>query len=93
MMTHEAHEGRPPADRPWPHQLLPIAGITAVVVAVLAHLAGGAALVHLGLGGGLAYFGVDVASLGGSPLAIGLAAVIVIKLLVVFGARRWLRHR
>ena len=92
-MTHEAHEGRSPAGHPRPHRLLPIAGITVAVVAVLAHLAGGAALAHFGLGAVLAYLGVDVANLGGGALVVGLAAVVGIKLLVVIGARRWLRHR
>ena len=88
MTVHEAHEARPPAGRPRPHRLLPIAGITVAVVAVLAHLAGGAALLHVGLGGTLASLG-----LGGSAMVVGLAAVIALKLLVVFGARRWVRRR
>ena len=92
-MTHETHEGRSPAGRPGRHRLLPIAGGIVAVVAVLAHLAGGAALAHFGLGAVLAYLGVDVANLGGGALVVGLAAVVGIKLLVVIGARRWLRHR
>ena len=88
MTTHEAHEARSPTGRPRPHRLLPIAGITLAVVAVLAHLAGGAALLHVGLGGALASLGF-----GGGALVVGLAAVIALKLLAVFGARRWLRRR
>ncbi len=81
MMPHEAPEGRLPAGRPGSHHLLPITGITVAVVAVLAHLAGGAALAHLGLGASLV-------NLGGSALVVGLAALITLKLLVVFAARK-----
>ena len=86
-MTHEAHEGRPPLGRPRPHRLLCVAGFAVAAVAVLAHLAGGgAALLHLGPG-------AAVADLGGGTLAIGVAALVAVKLLVIFGARRWFRHR
>ncbi len=88
MMPHEAPEGRSSAGHPKSHRLLPIAGISVIVVAVLGHLAGGAALMHLGLGVVLAYFGVNVASLGGGALVLGLAAVITIKLLLLFAAGR-----
>ena len=91
-MTHEAPGSRRSAGHPGPHRLLPITGIAVASIAVLAHL-GGAALMHLGLGAGLAYIGADVANLGGRALLVGLAAVIALKLLVVFGARRWLRQR
>ena len=93
MMTRETHEDRTPTSGSRLHQLLPVAGVTVIVVAVLAHLAGGAALAHFGLGAVLAYFGADAANLSGGALLVGLAAIIFIKLLVVFGARRWLRHR
>ena len=86
MVSHEVHEGRSPADRPGLHRLLPIAGITAIVVAVLAHLGGGAMLAHFGLSAALG-------NLGGAALVVGILAVITIKVLLVFGARRWLRHR
>lgn len=91
MPTIETYEDRP-ADRSGSHRLLPIAGITAVMVAILAHLGGGAMLIHLGLGAGLAALGVNVGGLGGGALVIGLAVVISVKLLLVFGARRWFRH-
>jgi hypothetical protein len=97
MMTQEAQEGRSPAGRPGPlrrlprplRRLLPIAGSTVAVVAVLAHFGGGAVLVpaHLGLGAAL------LAKFGGGALVVVLAAFVTIKLLLVFGARRWLRHR
>ena len=76
-MNHEAHEGRSPAGRPVRHRLLPIAGGIVAVAAVLAHLGLGAAV---------------VANLGGGALMVGLAAVAV-KVLLVLGAGRWLRHR
>lgn len=92
-MTHEAQAGRSPAGRPGRQRLLPIAGITVAVVAVLAHLGGGAVLAYLGLGGSLA-------NLGASALVVGLAAAVGVKLLLVFGvfggafgARRWVRYR
>ncbi len=84
-MTHEV---RSPTGRPASHRLLPIAVIAMGVVAVLAHLAGGAVLVHSGLGAILAQIG-----LAGDALMVGLAALVTIKLLLVFGARRWIRHR
>jgi hypothetical protein len=91
MVTNDAHDDRAPERHPEGRRLLPIAGIIAAVVAVVGHFGLGAAAMHLGLGAGLAYFGVNVANLGGGVLAIGLVAVILIKLLVVLGARRWLR--
>jgi hypothetical protein len=90
IMTQEAHEGRSPAGRPGPlRRLLPIAGSTVAVVAVLAHFGGGSVLVpaHLGLGAAL------LAKFGGGALVVVLAAFVTIKLLLVFGARGWLRHR
>ncbi len=88
-MPHEGHEDRPSSRRSGDYRLLPIAGTGAALVAVLVHLAGGAAVVHLGLAAVLAYFGVHVGSLGGAALLVVVAAVIGIKLLLVFGARRW----
>ena len=93
MMPREAHEGRLSAGRSRFHRLLPIAGLTAAVGAVLAHLGGGAVLMHIGLPAVLAYLGADVANLGGAALVVGLAVAIIIKLLLVFGARRWWQHR
>jgi hypothetical protein len=86
MMTHEAHEGRSAAGRTGLHRLLPVAGITAAVVALLVHLGGGAMLVHLGPG-------ADLTNLGGGALVLVIMAVVTVKLLVVFGARHWLRRR
>ena len=89
MGSHEAHEGPSPAGHQRRHRWLPIAGGGVAVAAILAHMGGGAVLMHLGLGGVLA-------NLGAGGLALGLAAVVAIKLLVVFGvfgARRWLRGR
>lgn len=93
MKTHdETYEAHPP-ERSGAHRLLPIAGITAGIVAILAHLGGGAMLIHLGLGAGLAALGINVGRLGGGGLVVGLVVVISLKLLMVFGARRWFRHR
>jgi hypothetical protein len=75
-----------PKDGSWLRRLLPIAGISVVVVVVLAHLASGAALMHLGLTG-------DLANLGLGVLVIGLAVFVTVKLLVVFGVQRWWRHQ
>ena len=91
MPTIETYEDRPP-DRSRSHRLLPMAGIIAAMVAILAHLGGGAMLIHLGLGTGLAALGVNVGGLGGDTLVVGLVVVISVKLLLVFGARRWFRH-
>ncbi|MGH2614784.1 MAG: class I SAM-dependent methyltransferase [Thermomicrobiales bacterium] len=101
MTPHEANEGRSVGHGSGIHRLLPIAGITAAIVAVLAHFGGGAALMHLGGGAVLAYLGVDVARLGGGALVVGLAAVITVKLLLVFvfartgvvGGTRMLAHK
>ena len=86
MMTHEAHDDRSLAGHSGHHRLLPIAGITVAVVAVLAHLGGGAAVAHFGLAA------IPV-NLGGSALVAGLAVLVIMKLLVVFAARRWVRRR
>lgn len=84
MMTHEADTGRSPAARPGLHRLIPMAGITAVIVVGVAHLGGGAVLMHAGLSGALGSLG-----LGGGALVVGLAAIVGVKLLVALGARRW----
>lgn len=75
-MSHQAHEGLPPASHPSLHRLLPIAGIAVAVVAVLAHV--------LGLGAVLGRLG------GGSIVVV--VAVLAVKLLLVLGAGRRLRH-
>jgi hypothetical protein len=93
-MTHEAHHDPSPAVHPGDHRLLPIAGVTAAVVALLAHFGGGALVMHVGLPAVLAYFGLGAAlpALGGGALIIVIAAVVAMNLLV-YGARRWWRHR
>jgi choline-glycine betaine transporter len=87
MVQHEGHERRSVADRPQVQHLVPAAGITAVFVAVLLHLGGGAVLVHAGLSGVLASVG-----LGSGALAVLIVAIIAVKLVVVLGLRRRLRH-
>jgi len=88
MVPHEGYEGRSIADHPKVRHLVPAAGITAVIVAVILHLGGGAVLVHAGLSGVLASLG-----LGGGALVVVIVAIVAVKLVVVFGLRRWLRHR
>lgn len=85
-MTHEAEEERLGAGHSGPRRLLPLAGAAVVAVVVLAHLLGGAALVHAGLV-------APLAALGPWALVLGLAALVAVKLAVVFTARRWARHR
>lgn len=80
------HEERSGTRHPGPRQLVSFAGIAVVAVAVLVHLLGGAALIHAGLV-------APLAALGPGALVLGLAAVIGVKLTLLFGARRWLRHR
>ena len=89
MTKHDAFEartGHSPAGRPAGRWLLPVAGGGVGVAALLVHLGIGGALMHVGLPAALAYFGLGAApgNLGGA-LAIGMAAVIAMKLLVVFG--------
>lgn len=93
MMRHEIPKKHSPVGRDEPRRLLPTVGILAAVVAVLVHLGGGALLVGAGPGAAITTFGEDVANLGGLALALGVAAVVALKLLVGFGVRRWLRHR
>lgn len=95
MMTHEAHEVRSPEDRPRLRRLLPIAGGGVALAAVLAHLGGGALLMHVGLPAVAAYLGLGAgpANLGGGALVIGIVAVVAMNLLLVLGTRRWSRHQ
>jgi hypothetical protein len=95
MMTHEADEGRSPAARSRRHRLLPIAGGGLAVAAVLAHLGGGALVMHVGLPAVLVYLGLGatLGSLSGGALLIGIVMIAVTMLLVIFGARHWVRHR
>lgn len=95
LMMQEAQEDRSPAGRPGSHRLLPIAGSGVAVAAVLAHFGGGAVLMHVGLPAVLVYLGggAVLAYLGGGALVVGIVAVVVMMPLLVFGARRWLRHR
>lgn len=83
MLAHKVPDRRPHSGRSGLHRLLPATGIAVVAIALVAHLAGGAALVHLGLG----------SSLGDNVLVIGLAAVVCLKLLLVVAARRWWQQR
>ena len=92
MTTNVTYEAHSPA-RSGTHRLLSIAGITAAIVALLAHLGGGALLIHFGLGAGLAALGINVGHLGGGALVVGLVVVISLKLLLVFGVRQRFRHR
>ena len=95
MMTRKAHDDRSPTGRPGRHRLLPFAGGGVAVVAVLAHLGGGALVMHVGLPAALVYLGLGgtPGSLSGGALLIGMVMIAVMTLLVIFGARRWLRHR
>jgi ubiquinone/menaquinone biosynthesis C-methylase UbiE len=95
MMRHRTHESRSSAGHSRSHGLLPIAGITVAVVAVLAHLTGGAALLHPGLSGALAGFGLGGVALIVALLALG--AIMVLHLVVVgaigiSGGNRMLAH-
>lgn len=83
MMPHGVHEDLSLASRPRHHRVLPIAGGSVILVALLAHLAGGAVLVHAGLSKALASLG-----LGAGALVVVLVALGTIKvlLLVFLGA-------
>lgn len=83
MMTREAPESRSPTGHLSLRRLMPIAGASLVGVMVLGHLVGGAALLHLG----------RLEQLGGGALAVGIAALVSVKVLVVFVARQRLRRR
>ena len=83
MLRHQEREGQSPAGRSGSHRLVPIAGISIVAV-VLAHLAGSAALVHVGLGSGI------MNSAG--ALMTGLVGILLIKLVVLVvlgGTKVW----
>jgi hypothetical protein len=94
MTTRKAHDDRSPTGSPGRHRLLPFAGGGVAVVVVLAHLGGGALVMHVGLPSVLVYLGLGgtLGSLSGSALLIGIVTIAVM-LLVIFGARQWLRHR
>jgi hypothetical protein len=94
MLTHQSHD-EPPTGRPGRHRLLPIAGGGVAVAAVLAHLGGGALVMHVGLPAALVYLGLGgtLGSLSGGALLIGIVMITVMMLLMIFGARQWLRHR
>jgi hypothetical protein len=83
MTTHDVPEGRSPAGHSGLHRFFPAVGIAVVVIALLAHFAGGAALLHLGLG----------SNVGGGALVVGLAAVVSLKVLAALATRRWWRQR
>jgi hypothetical protein len=87
MKTHEAQEGRSPPRRSGLHRLLPVAGITAAIVALVGHFVLGGALMHVALPALLVYLGL--AKLGAGMLVVGLAVAVTLKLLVAFGAFRW----
>ena len=93
MITDQAHDDRSLTGRSGRHRLLSITGGVAVA-AVLAHLGGGALVMHVGLPAVLVYLGLGgtLGSLSGSALLIGIVTIAVM-LLVIFGARQWLRHR
>ena len=95
MMTHETQEGQSHTGRAGRHRLLPIAGGGVAVAAVLAHLGGGGLLMHVGLPAALVYLGLGGTrgNLSGGTLAIGIVAIAILMLLVVFGARHWVQHR
>lgn len=95
MMTHEADTGRSPETRPGHHRLLPIAGGGVALAVVLAHLGGGALVMHVGLPAALVYFGLDgsLENLNGGALFIGIVTIAVMMLPLVFGARHWLQRR
>lgn len=92
-MPHEAQTDQSSTNGSPSHRILPAAGITAAGVAVLAHFAGGAAVMHLGLGAVLAAVGVNVTHLGSGVLVVGLVVAIAIKLLLIVGAHWWRQHR
>ena len=81
MLRHQARGGGSSAGKSGSRHLIPIAGI-ALVDVVLAHLAGGAALMHVGLGAG----SVNT----GGALVAGLVVILAIKLvlLAVFGGTK-----
>jgi hypothetical protein len=95
MMTHEADTGRSPKTRPGHHRLLPIVGGGVAVAVVLAHLGGGALVMHVGLPAALVLLGLDgpLENFSGGALLIGIVPIAAMMLLLVFGARHWLQRR
>jgi hypothetical protein len=95
MMTPEVQENRTPAGHLRRHRLLPIVGGGVAVAAVLAHLVGGGVLMHVGLPALLVSLGLGAAPthLAAGALLVGLAAIITIKLLIVFVATRHWRNK
>jgi hypothetical protein len=95
MTLPEADTGRSPAGRPRRHRLLPIAGGGVAAAAVLAHLGGGALVMHVGLPTALVYLvrGGTLGSLSDGAQIIVIVTIAVMMLLVVFGARHWLQRR
>jgi hypothetical protein len=95
MMAHEAQEGRSLAGRPGRHRLLPMVGGGVAIAAVLAHLGGGALVMHVGLPAALVYLGLGgtLGNLSDGALVMGIVAIAVMMLLVIFGRRHWVRHR
>jgi hypothetical protein len=95
MILPETQEGCSSPGRPGRHRLLSIAGGGVAVAVVLAHLGGGALVMHVGLPAALVYLGLGGTrgSLSGVALLIGIVMIAVTMLLVIFGARHWVRHR
>ncbi len=95
MLTNQVHDDRSPTGRPGRHRLLPIAGGGVAVAAVLAHLGGGALVMHVGLPAVLVYLGLGgtLGHLSGGALLIGIVKIAVVLMLVIFGARQWSQRR
>src|SRR5829696_3826330 len=95
MMTHKAHDEPSPTGSPRHHRLLPLAGGSLAIAAVLAHLGGGALVMHAGLPAALVYLGLGGTrgSLSGGALLIGIVMIAVMMMLVIFGARHWMQRR
>jgi hypothetical protein len=94
-MAHQEQGELSSASRSQRHPLLSIAGGGVAVAAVLAHLGGGALVMHVGLPAALVYLGLGgtLGSFSGSALVIGIVMIAAIAPMVIFGARHWLRHR
>ena len=94
-MTHKAHNEPLTTGSPKRHRLLSLAGGGVTAAAVLAHLGGGALVMHVGLPAALVYLGLGgtLGGLSGGALLIGIMMIAVMMLLVVFAARHWLQRR
>ena len=94
-MTYKAHNEPSTTGSPKRHRLLSLAGGGVAVAAVLAHLGGGALVMHVGLPAALVYLdlGGTLGGLSGGALLIGIVMIAVTMLLVIFRARHWVRHR